>query len=296
MPPGTTTDHQPAASKAAMRQRPVTPAQTIASGLTIVLAAIASAAGLFVPHLYRDAPVLLPQVYGQDLLTLTVAVPALAISLALARRESPRAYVVWLGLTGYILYTYASYAFMTAFNELYLVYTTLLWLSLYTFVSGMARIDAQRLKSALDDHRVWPYVAFELLLAALVGMLWLSEILPATLAGTTPPSIADTGLQVNVIHSLDLGVILPAFVLTAYWLWNRRAWGYAFTAVLLAKGATLGLAILSMVVVMTWSGQAVPFPQVVIFALVTLASLGLLARLLLAIEAGASVPTRSPQS
>lgn len=277
-----------------MSLRPLTSAQSIASGLTVVLAAVASAAGLFVPHFYRDSSVLLPQVYGQDLLTLTVAVPALVISLLFARRGSLRAYVVWLGVTGYVLYTYASYSFMTAFNELYLVYTTLLWLSLYTFVSGLVRLDARGLRDAIGEPRVWPFVAFELLLAILVGALWLSEILPATLAGTTPPSIAATGLPVNVIHSFDLGVLLPAFALTAHWLRARRPWGYAFTAVLLAKGTTLGLAILSMAVVMTWSGQTVPLPQVAIFTLVTLASLGLLVRFLLAVESGASVPTRSP--
>nr|WP_170977310.1 hypothetical protein [Halorussus salinisoli] len=89
---------------------------------------------------------LLPQVYGQDLLTLVVAVPALAASLYFAVRGSLRGYVVWLGVTGYLLYTYASYAFMTAFNGLYLVYTTLLWLTLFTFVGGMVRLDADALK------------------------------------------------------------------------------------------------------------------------------------------------------
>jgi hypothetical protein len=41
---------------------------------TLVLAVVATLVGLFVPGFYRDAPVLLPQVYGQDLLTLVVAV------------------------------------------------------------------------------------------------------------------------------------------------------------------------------------------------------------------------------
>ncbi|WP_254544802.1 hypothetical protein [Halomarina pelagica] len=251
---------------------------------TIALTLIATVVGLFVPSFYRDAPVLLPQVYGQDLLTLVVAVPALAVSLYFVTRGSLRAYVVWLGVTGYLLYTYASYAFMTAFNELYLVYVALLWLTLFTFVGGMVRLDASVVKRAVGELPVRSYVAFQLLLVVLIGVLWLSEILPATFAGTTPPSITEAGLPVNVIYSLDLGIVLPAFALSAYWLWKRRAWGYALTGVLLAKIVTLGGAVLAMAVFMIRDGQTVPLPQLVIFGLLTLVSLVLMARFILSID------------
>nr|WP_238392249.1 hypothetical protein [Halorussus amylolyticus] len=52
----------------------------IASTLAPLLAVIATGVGLFVPGFYRDAEVLLPQLYGQDLLTLVVAVPPLAVA------------------------------------------------------------------------------------------------------------------------------------------------------------------------------------------------------------------------
>lgn len=261
----------------------VTRAQSAASVLTIALAALASAAGLLVPGLYRDPAVLLPQVYGQDLLTLTVAVPALAVTLWYTRRGSQRAYLVWLGVTAYVLYTYTTYSLMTAFNELYLAYTTLVFLSLYTLGTGLARLDAAGLANTLQDHSIRPYVVFEVALPLLVGFLWLSEIVPAMLAGTTPASASSAGLPVNVIHSIDLGIILPGFLLTAHWLRNRRPWGYAFTGVLLVKGATLGAAILAMAAWMTWEGQVVPLPQIVVFVVVTLTSVGLLVRFLAAL-------------
>jgi len=249
-----------------------------------VLTTVATSVGLFVPNFYRDHPVLLPQLYGQDLLTLVVGVPVLAVSLYYADCGSLRGYVVWLGVTGYLLYTYASYAFMTAFNELYLVYTTLLWLTLFTFVGGIVRLDVATLKRDLSEASVRPYVAFQLSLAVLVSLLWLSEILPATLAGTSPAAIAEAGLPTAVIYSLDLGIIVPAFALTAYWLWNRRSWGYAFTAVLLVKIATLGGAVLAMIVFMTLDGQVVPLPQLLIFGTLTAISLWLMGRFLVAID------------
>lgn len=190
----------------------------VASALTLLLSVVATGVGLFVPTFYRDAEVLLPQLYGQDLLTLVVAVPVLAISLYYAYRGSLRGYVVWLGVTGYILYTYASYAFLTAFNELYLVYVALFALSLFTLVGGIARIDPTDLKEVLDDLSVRWYIAFQLLVAGLLALLWLAEVGPASLAGTRPPSIAETTLPVPVIQSMDLGVVVPSFALSVAFL------------------------------------------------------------------------------
>jgi len=255
----------------------------LASLATLGLAALAAAVGLFVPGFYRDAPTLVSQARGQDLLTLAVALPALAWSLSAASRGSRRGYVVWLGVTGYLLYTYASYAFMTAFNPLYLVYVALFGLSLFTLVGGLARLDAGALKASFGDRSVRSYVAFQVLVAVLVAVLWLSEDVPASLSGTVPPSIRGTGLPVNVIHSLDLGVVVPAFLLSAYWLWRGRAWGYAFTGVLLVKGTTLGLAVLAMIVFMLRDGQPVALPQVVIFATLSVLGLALVVRFVLAL-------------
>lgn len=171
-----------------------------------------------------------------------------------------------------------------AFNELYLVYTTLLWLTLFTFIGGIVRLDAAVLKRSLEGASVRPYVVFHLLLSLLITFLWLSEILPATLFGTTPPSIAEAELPTSVIYSLDLGIIVPAFLLTAYWLWTDQPWGYAFTAVLLVKIATLGGAVLAMAAYMIRAGLGVPIPQIVIFGALTLTSVVLMIRFLLSIN------------
>lgn len=100
--------------------RRLTRSYLVASALTILFAVLATSVGLFVPGCYRDAEVLLPQLYGQALLTPVVAVPTLTGALYYAHHQSLRGYVVWLGVSGYLLYTYASYAFLTVFNELYL--------------------------------------------------------------------------------------------------------------------------------------------------------------------------------
>lgn len=264
--------------------KPLPRVYVFASLVTLLLTIFGTAVGLFLPGFYRDAAVLLPQLYGQDLLTLLVGVPTLAGSLYYAKDGSLRGYVVWLGVIGYLLYTYASYSFLTAFNELYLLYVALFSLTLFTLIGGITRLNPTALKESLGDHSVVPYAVFQLLVAVLLGMAWLSEIGPAILAGTRPPSIAETNLPVPVIQSLDLGVVVPSFALSAYLLWQRRPWGYVVTGILLVKGTTLGLAVLTMIVFMLRAGQTVPLPQIVIFVVLSLAGLALMLRFIRSIN------------
>lgn len=52
------------------------------SGALAILLVVASAAGLFIPGLYRDAPAWIAQTRGTDLVTLIVAAPALMAALS----------------------------------------------------------------------------------------------------------------------------------------------------------------------------------------------------------------------
>jgi hypothetical protein len=71
-----------------------------------VLLAIATGSSLFIEGLFsRDTPYLAVQAVGQDLVTLAVALPALAISAILAGRGSERARLIWLGVLIYLVYT-----------------------------------------------------------------------------------------------------------------------------------------------------------------------------------------------
>lgn len=261
-----------------------------ALGVLLALAAVAASLGLLVPSLYRDGEPLLPQLYGQDLVTLGVAVPALAIGIRLASHGSVRGYVIWLGVVGYLLYTYASYAFMTAFNDLYLVYVALFGLSLFTFVGGLSRVDPRALQGASDDRSVGPYWLFFLLTTVLVGFAWLSDVLSATFRDTVPEAIAGTGVPTPVVQSIDLAVVLPAFVLTAFLLRRGHPWGFALTGIILVKIATLGLAVVAMGRFQARAGDPAPLALEVLFTLVSVAAIWLCVRYLrsLAVTAATS--------
>ena len=114
------------------------------------------------------------------------------------------------------------------------------------------------------------------MLAVLFYFLWLSEIVPALVAGQIPQSIQDNGTPTNAVHVLDMAWILPAFGITAVSLWRKQALGYTLAGALLSYVVLLVLAILAMVVFMIWGGHPVVVPQVVIFGVLFVIGLGML--------------------
>ena len=225
-----------------------------------VLLAVAAGSGLFVDGLYRDSPSLVAQAIGQDVVTLVVALPALVICAILASRGSERGRLIWLGVLGYVVYTYATYAFGIRFNPMFLVYVALLGCSLYALIGGLATTDFEALKMRFAQRRTPVKVAsvFLAVVAILFYFVWLSEAAPAVLMGEVPQSVIEDGTPTNVIHVVDMAWLLPGMLLSALWLWRKRAIGYALAGVLLTLLALLVLAIVAMAVVeMSLYGAAV---------------------------------------
>jgi hypothetical protein len=169
------------------------------------LAAIAAGVGFFIDDFYRDAPANAAQAVGQDLITLVVALPVLVVSAILALRGSMRAHLVWLGALGYLVYTYASYALAIEFNSLFLVYVALLGLSLYTLIGGLATTDFAKIKAHFS--RGTPVKAVSIFLgvvAVLFYFMWLSEDIPALLAGEVPQGVIEAEAPTDVVHVLDM--------------------------------------------------------------------------------------------
>jgi hypothetical protein len=91
--------------------------------------------------------------------------------------------------------------------------------------------------------------AFLAVVAILFYLVWLSEALPAVLVGEVPQSVVEDGTPTNVVHVIDMAWLLPGMLLTAAWLWRKRAIGYALAGALLTLLALLVLAIVAMAIV-----------------------------------------------
>jgi hypothetical protein len=235
---------------------------------------VATAYGLAVHDAYRTPVDIAAQGRGQDLLTL-LTVPLLVWAAAKARPGSLRAYLLWLGLMLYYVYSYLMYALATPYNDAFLAYLAALGLSGYGLLNGVVRIDVYRTRPAfgwLPRRGLGWY-----LLAVGVGfaVLELSPIL-AALPGRVPAGGFAPGMP-NPVYALDLTLFLPLCVATALLLWRDHPASPVLVAMVLAKKATLGLAILSMIVFQRVAGEPVNAVMAVVFAVVTVVDLALLA-------------------
>ncbi|PLR75213.1 hypothetical protein CU633_22240 [Bacillus sp. V3-13] len=88
------------------------------------------------------------QEIAQDIVTLALGIPLLAISLYLTRRESIRGRLLLAGTLGYFLYTYASYSFLTTYNSCFLLYVILMSASFFAFLlkSDYSALSTERIE------------------------------------------------------------------------------------------------------------------------------------------------------
>jgi hypothetical protein len=241
-----------------------------------ILLFISAGGGIFLGNLYRDNPSFTAQAIGQDIVSFWVVLPLLVVTAILADRGSPHAQIIWFGGLIYIIYTYVVAAFDVKFNPLFLAYVALLGCSIYALILGLISADLERIKSYFTQKTPVNAVSIYLIvLAVLFYFLWLSEIVPALLAGRVPQSIQENGTPTNAVHVLDMAWILPAFIITAVSLRRKQALGYTLAGALLSYTVLLILAILGMVVEMVREGVPIVIPQVVIFGALLVISLGM---------------------
>jgi hypothetical protein len=261
--------------------------------VTVVLSALVALFGLLRPEHYNDSAAMLPQILIEDAVVLFAGVPALALGLWAATRGSRRGRLLWLGSLAFLLYIWASKATLLRFNDAFLGYVALFTLTLFLLGGGLLRFDPDSLREALAG-RLSRRLYGGYLLAAAVGLtfMWLSEVVPATLAGGRLPSDVVWGQMTNATYVLDLGVLVPAMAVAGGWLLRDRPWGYALGAVLLVFSGLLGVVLAVATTVNYVNGVPMSVP-VVVFSVVPPVVGGLLGvRLLLLLDG----PRESPAS
>jgi hypothetical protein len=246
----------------------------IASVLIAILAIVASGTGLFWNGLYKnDTRSGAAQEKGNDLVTLVLCVPLLLGSAYFASKGSLRGRLIWTGTVFYFLYVYAMMSYMSAYNQLFLVYVATYSLSLFTFAYSLLTLDVNKVKESLPGAPVRITAGFLFLIGIMIALMWLSLILGPLVSGRRPEALET--YTTLVIQALDLGVIVPLSMIAGYLLLERNAWGYALASMVLIKGVTLGTAVLSMALFMSLSGIEVVLPEVIGFIVLVVGALAL---------------------
>jgi hypothetical protein len=285
------------------------PAAIRLAWLIAVLALVAAGAGLFWPG--GDGPVSITTPWGEtvelygrglyrhdtlfrtgafqgaDTVTLVLGIPLLVLTAPRYRRGSLRGGLLFLGTLGWFLYTYASMALGTAYNELFLLYIALFSASLFAFVLAFTSIDPRGLAGRLSPAVPRRAVAGFMLASGMVTMVvWLGPLLGA-LARGEPPALLDS-YTTTVTDVLDLGVIAPAVFLSGALILRREPLGYVIAFSLLVLEALLAPMMAAQTAFQVAAGvpiTAAEFaPPLAGFGVLALAAIAVLVALLRAIE------------
>lgn len=266
---------------------------TVASLVVAGLIAVASLGGILCSSVYaRETPSWRAQGIGQDWANLVVEVPCLVAFALYARRGSRRARLLLAGGLFYACYAYATYAFDVHFNALFLIYCGILGASAYALAA---------LGSDLHDAYTWygPGApvrlagGFAMACAAGFALLWLSQIVPALVAGTAPAEVVEAGLFTSPVHVLDLSFVLPATFAGGWLLWQRRPLGYVVVTTFLGFGVMMSASLVGIAFALYAAHRSVSVAPAIGFAMFALVCGGLLVWLLRAVAArGASLALR----
>ena len=211
------------------------------------------------------------QMQANDLVTLVLGLPLLAISYWFSLRGSLRGRIVLTGTLGFILYTYITMCFGAAYNQFFLVYVALFSLSLFAFVLSMMSFDLQNLPQQFSEKLPRRWIAGLLFFAAaFLGLAWLGRI-AATFSQEVIPALENTTSM--FIQAMDLGIIMPTCILSAVLLLRRSAWGYLLASVGMLKFLTLGIAVGVMALNMARVGVPISVIELVVFPAMALVNL-----------------------
>ncbi len=254
----------------------------------VVLAVLGNVVALSVPAIYASLkPAFYAQAIAQDVADLAVVAPAWIIVTILALRGSPRAYLLWIGVLTFTVYNYVIYTVAVPFGSLFLLWVAVLGLALWALIGGVSSVDHEAERGTYRNPTVVKVTAWSLIVVGILfAFVWLSEDVPALLAGAAPASLAENGLITNPIHILDLSFFLPAALVTGLWLLRGRPLAFTIAPGMLTFLILTGIPILLTPVLQSMRGEAPAWGPEVPIGVLTLLMLVLLIWLLTTIRPG----------
>lgn len=194
-----------------------------------VLMAVQAVLGLLASGAYRDVAWIKATWFGNDLVTLLIAVPLLLGAMRFASQGSTRTRLIWLGVLGYAVYNYTYYVLGTALNVFFAIYVLTFVVSVASLILGLVGTDAALVATAFPGRTparaIGGYYVF---VATGLSAVWLGTWAAYVFAGRPTPVETEA---FHLVAALDMTLMVPALVTGGVLLWRRRPWGYVIAAV-----------------------------------------------------------------
>jgi hypothetical protein len=222
------------------------PRLSIGVGLLML---VQSTMGLLLPGQYRDVVWIKTTWFGNDWVTLIVAIPLLFVGLEGSARGSVRGLLLRLGIMGYAAYNYAFYLFGAALNSFFLLYVAAVGLAAVTLIGALAHLDVVRVSQSFRPRTPVRIMGGALVLIGVgLAAAWIAMWAAYVFTGRSTPVEPEA---FKVVAALDLAVMVPALTMGGILLWRRHAWGYVLASMASIQSAMylLVLSVNSMVAI-----------------------------------------------
>ncbi len=227
------------------------------TAMVAVVMTVQAILGLTLPGQYRDVEWIRATWYGNDWVTLIVAVPLLLVGRAWARGGSARGLLLWLGATAYAAYNYAFYLFGAALNAFFPLYVVSFVLAGVTLMIALPRVDADDVVSRFQPPMpAWVLGSYLVVVALGLAAIWIGTWASYVFFGRPTPVEPDV---FRLVAALDLSAMVPLLACGGVMLWRRLAWGPVVSAIG-GVHASLYLLVLSVNAILAIERGLVPSP------------------------------------
>jgi hypothetical protein len=174
-------------------------------------------------HMSADVAI---QGIAQDMVTLFIGIPLLIIALFSYNRGSLKGHFLLSGIVGYFFVTYLFYTAMGMYNELFLVYITLLGLTFFALFNLLISFKLKKISGYFSNRAPAKFTGGFLIFNSIaIALMWLSRVVPPLLDG----SIYPVDLQhytTMIVQGFDLGLLLPISFVAGRLLLKKRPMGF----------------------------------------------------------------------
>ena len=201
---------------------------------------IQAATGLAFPWVYRDSQEwMLAAWKGNDVVTLLVAAPLLALSAQWARRGSARGLLLAIGLLAFALYNDTYYLLGAQLSRAFPLYVAIAIVSVMTLAMTLSRVNPEHLALLSSSRTPRRLVGtFLVVMGGGLGAIWLLQWAMFVVTGKVPA----VGLEAfQLIAALDLTMLCTLFITGGVLLWRRNKWASVVAPMACIVGATYAL-------------------------------------------------------
>ena len=200
-------------------------------GITEGLALIVSLGGLLINGLYENLfqADYLPGAVAQDLITVVLSIGLLGL-IFLTKQADFKKQIIILGVIGSQCYLYGIFTIERVYNLFYLGYLAIFALSFWSLVYSLSGFRSKNFQNLRIRSGVRKTTAISsIVIAVLFNILWILSLLP----------LMQEHNRIEFLYSiyiLDLGFIMPAFLITAIMALRKQPFGILMAPAMMIVG------------------------------------------------------------